>query len=181
MTRVWLLVLTGLTVWTTLAEEPAVHSLALNYGFSVGSREDHFDWLLVSYDRSFGNEAELLSSWPDPLRLKLEVAAGTRLTNQERFVGQGSVLLQCYIDALACSFARPYIEGGVGGICTDFLPQGQGTRWNFLEQIGFGFDLGDGEGPRWFVSVRYQHASNAGLNSANRGLDLVYVSVGRYF
>ena len=76
---------------------------------------------------------------------------------------------------------RPYLEGGIGVIYTDFQVEGQGSRFNFNPQIGIGTEFKTDSGPPFFATIRLSHISNAGLNDENRGVNSFLLMIGRFF
>lgn len=54
-----------------------------------------------------------------------------------------------------------------------------GTRFNFASHIGFGVNFGAQHAQE--LSLRLQHASNAGIKDPNPGLDLVQIRYARAF
>lgn len=57
--------------------------------------------------------------------------------------------------------------------------QRMGTRWNFATHIGVGMNFGANQAHE--LSLRVQHASNAGIKSPNPGLNLVQLRYARAF
>jgi hypothetical protein len=86
-----------------------------------------------------------------------------------------------YLDFISTPQLRPYSEGGIGVVYTDFQVKGQGSRFNFNPQIGIGMEFKADSGPPYFGAVRLSHISNAGLHEDNRGVNSVIFLVGRFF
>ena len=118
---------------------------------------------------------------PEALRFKAEVTAG--LTTSPRTRGMVSVGMMAlyYLDFISNYRLKPYIEGGIGVIYTDFKVEGQGSRLNFYPQAGIGTEIQVDSGPPFFGAVRISHISNAGLHDDNRGMNSVILMIGRYF
>lgn len=55
--------------------------------------------------------------------------------------------------------------------------EGNSGAFNFLDQFGVGYQ----SEKRWFATLRFQHASNAGLASDNAGVNTVGVAAGFRF
>jgi len=168
------------------AQEPAEESildrygLSLNFGYTYDPDED-IRFLLASgfalydYDKVWPHRA------PEALRFKVEASAGSTVNPQIRFMASAGILALYYLDGLSSYRLRPYVEGGIGIIYTDFQVEGQGLRLNFNPQLGLGSEFRVGAGPPFFATVRLHHISNAGLNEDNRGLNSIVFMLGRFF
>ena len=132
---------------------------------------------LFDYDRVWPHRA------PQALRFKLEGAAGATVKSKfrGRFVASISAFALYYLDGLAGKGLRPYIEGGIGVIYTDFQVEGQGLRFNFNPQLGIGAEFPSGSKKPYFTALRLHHISNAGLDDENRGINSIVFTVGRFF
>lgn len=86
-----------------------------------------------------------------------------------------------YLEGFSYKSFRPYIEGGIGVIYTDFKVDGQGLRFNFNPQMGIGTEFKVGSDTTFFTALRLHHISNGGLNHENTGISSVTVSLGRFF
>lgn len=113
---------------------------------------------------------------PAPLRFKTEFALGSAAGSEHGFVGSAGITALYYIDPLSGGLFRPYIEGGIGLIYTEFRVKGQGLHVNFNPQAGLGVEHGTG----YFATIRLHHISNAGLNRENRGVNTVLLMIGRF-
>lgn len=118
---------------------------------------------------------------PEPLRFKVEVSAGTTMHPKTRFMASANMFALYYLRFLETSVFRPYIEGGIGVIYTDFEVEGQGLRFNFNPQIGIGTDIKLNPKAEFFLAARLHHLSNAGLDGENRGINSVLLMIGYYF
>ena len=118
---------------------------------------------------------------PDALRFKVEFSAGTTLKNEKGAILSAGFLALYYLDSLAGRGLRPYIEGGVGGIFTQWRVEGQGSRVDFNPQAGVGTEFSLGPGPPFLAALRLHHISNAGLAGDNRGVNSVVFVLGRFF
>lgn len=130
---------------------------------------------LYDYDKIWPHAA------PEALRFKVELSAGTTLKNEKGVILSAGFLALYYLDSLAGRGLRPYIEGGVGGIFTQWRVEGQGSKVNFNPQIGVGTEFSLGSGPPFLAALRLHHISNAGLASDNRGVNSVVFVIGRFF
>lgn len=130
---------------------------------------------LYDYDKIWPHAA------PEALRFKVELSAGTTLKNEKGAILSAGFLALYYLDSLAGRGLRPYIEGGVGGIFTQWRVEGQGSKVNFNPQIGVGTEFSLGSGPPFLVALRLHHISNAGLADDNRGVNSVVFVLGRFF
>jgi lipid A 3-O-deacylase len=82
---------------------------------------------------------------------------------------------------LATKTFKPYVEGGIGAIYTDYRWEGQGTRFNFNPQLGIGTEINTTSGNSFLMALRLYHVSNAGLSKENRGLNAITLHIGRFF
>ena len=138
-------------------------------------------FIMWDYDRVWHHWA------PDPLRFKVECTAGMTTTPKNRAMVSVDMMALYYLDFLSSPRFKPFIEGGIGVIFTDFQveaegeEESQGSRFNFNPQIGIGTDFKVDSGSTFFTTFRLQHMSNAGLNSENRGVNSIVLMIGRYF
>jgi len=132
---------------------------------------------LFDYDRIWPHRA------PPALRFKVEGAAGVTVKSEfrGRFVASLGVFALYCLDGLSGKGLRPYIEGGIGVIYTDFQVEGQGLRFNFNPHLGIGAEFPSGSKELYFASLRLHHISNAGLDDENRGVNSVVFMFGRFF
>lgn len=76
-----------------------------------------------------------------------------------------------------------FAEVGTGLMLTGkrLYNQGEqmGTRWNFVSHIGLGMNFGANQAHE--VSLRLQHASNAGIKKPNPGINLVQLRYAHRF
>jgi hypothetical protein len=158
------------------------YGVSLAYGNTYDPTGD-IGFLLLSgvvvfdYDRIWPHRA------PQALRFKVEAGAGSTLTSEfrGRFVASIGVLALYYLDRLTGRGVRPYVEGGIGVIYTDFQVEGQGLRLNFNPQLGIGAEFPAGSKTPFFAALRLHHISNAGLDDENRGINSVVFTLGRFF
>ena len=76
---------------------------------------------------------------------------------------------------------KPYIEGGINAIYTDWRVDGQGSNVNFNPQAGVGMEFFLGSGPPFLAALRLHHISNADLDDDNRSVNSVVFVFGRFF
>jgi lipid A 3-O-deacylase len=156
--------------------------LSLSYGNSYTPTGD-IGFLLLSgmalfdYDRIWPHRA------PSALRFKVEGAAGATVASEYRgkFMASMSIFALYYLDALSGKALRSYIEGGIGVIYTDFQVEGQGLRFNFNPQFGFGAEFPRESKKPYFAALRLHHISNAGLDDENKGINSIVFTLGRFF
>ncbi len=171
---------------TILAEEDNADQVPDRYGLAtvVGYNYDPSEnivfglisgFALYDYDKIWPHAA------PEALRFKVEVSAGATLKNEKGAIVSAGFLALYYLDTLTGQDFRPYIEGGIGGIFTQWRVDGQGSKFNFNPQIGLGTEFSIGSGPPFLAALRLHHISNAGLDEDNRGVNSVVFVIGRFF
>ncbi len=160
--------------------EPTRYGLALSY-VDVYHNEPGMAFILLTGFASFDYGQLWHNQAPASLRFKAELTAGAMTNPVTRLAVSGNIMAQRYLDAWACPAGRPYIEGGIGLIYTDWQAEGQGLRINFNPQAGFGWEFGPAWGKNWFAALRLHHYSNGDLNHDNHGVSSLLFQVGRYF
>jgi lipid A 3-O-deacylase len=159
---------------------------ATRYGVSLVSGRSYdptnnIDFYMVSgfalfdYDRIWRHKA------PDTLRFRVEGSIGSAHYNKTRFVSSVNMFATCYLDPFKTHVFKPYVEGGIGIIYTDFQVRGQGLRFNFNPQLGVGTEIKAGNDRTYYLSLRLHHISNGGLDDENRGVNSVMGMFGFYF
>lgn len=118
---------------------------------------------------------------PKELCFKVEGALGSTFRPETRAMASLGMAALYYVDQLASPQIRPYFEGGIGIIYTDFRVEGQGLRVNFNPQLGIGAELRNKEGSSSFAALRLHHVSNGNLYHDNRGFSSLVLQVGRFF
>lgn len=122
---------------------------------------------------------------PKQLFFRVEGGIGTSTEGASRLHLTGNFFAVYYLDHwfpnLASSGIKPYVEGGAGLIYRDYAVDGQGLRVNFSPQAGIGMDVSHTDDITAYYSARLHHASNAGLNSDNRGTNGLLFQAGLYF
>lgn len=130
---------------------------------------------LYDYDKIWPHAA------PEALRFKVEVSAGATLKNEKGAILSAGFFALYYLDGLATEGLRPYVEGGIGGIFTQWRVDDQGSKINFNPQLGIGTEFSLGSGPPFLAALRLHHMSNAGLSDDNRGVNSIVLVLGRFF
>ncbi len=132
-------------------------------------------FFLIDNERLFG-------TWvPERLRLKAEGNLGSTITPDRRLMASINLLALFYLTDSSFKTFRPYIEGGIGAIYTDFQVKGEGLRVNFDPLFGMGTEIKTASGAFYLVSLRIQHFSNGSLNHDNVGLDSLALVLGKFF
>ncbi len=162
------------------AELPTRYGLAIAGG-NTYSPENDITFALLSGFILFDYEKVWHHKAPEPLRFKVEFNAGFTTRPETRAVISSGILALYYLRSLATNVLRPYIEGGIGIIYTDFQVKGQGLRFNFNPQMSIGTEFKTSSNVTLFSVLRLHHISNAGLHHENRGINSVVLMLGRYF
>ena len=130
--------------------------------------------LLFDYDRVWSHQAA-----PESLRFRVEYSLGAITEPVTRLMTSANMTAHFYYPGRSTGRVRPYLEGGIGIIYTDYKIEGQGWRFNFNPLFGVGLEFGPD--PALFVEARIHHLSNANLDEDNTGLNSVQIMFGRYF
>jgi len=154
---------------------PDRYGMALIGGNSYSPRND-ISLLMISGFALFDYEKVWHHPAPAPLRFKTELAVGTAAGSEHGPVASAGITALYYLDRLSGSSLRPYIEGGIGLIYTEFRVEGQGLHLNFNPQAGIGVEHTSG----FFAAARLHHLSNGGLNHNNQGVSSVVLMIGSY-
>lgn len=118
---------------------------------------------------------------PKELGFKVEAAAGGTIGADPRTVASAGMLALYYLDPIATPRLRPYLEGGIGLIYTDFRVEKQAYRFNFNPQLGIGTEFIQKNALADFVALRLHHLSNANLGRDNRGVNSLILQIGSFF
>ncbi len=117
---------------------------------------------------------------PAPLHLKVHGELGVAETGGDtRSVAAAGVMARYDLGRFGGATWLPFVEAGIGLIYTDFQVHDQGLRINFNPRFGAGCDFGPQRS--WFAAAHGHHLSNGGLYHPNRGINSVFVELGRYF
>jgi lipid A 3-O-deacylase len=155
------------------------YGLGLAFGNSYDPTGD-IDFYMLSGSVLYDYEKIWHHSAPEALRFKVEYNIGAARENEMRFMTSLNIFALYYFDALGDDI-KPYIEGGIGIIYTDFRVKGQGLKINFNPQMGAGVEFNTKSREAYFLSLRLHHISNGGLNHENRGINSAFIIFGRYF
>jgi hypothetical protein len=157
--------------------EPTRTGLAASCGASYSPGGVDFclltGFLLYDYDRVWPHRA------PPTLRFRVEYSLGAIVHPKTRLATSANMIAHLYYPGMSSGRVRPYIEGGIGVIYTDYKVEGQGLRFNFNPLLGAGVEFGPD--PAVFVEARIHHISNGGLDEENTGVNSVLLMFGRYF
>lgn len=159
---------------------PDQYGMSLEYGYTYDPRED-LSFLMARVFAIFDYGKVWHQERPAALRFKVEAAAGSTLTPTSDLMVSVNMLALYYPGKLSGATLRPYVEGGIGGIYTQFRVKGQGLRYNFNPLLGVGCEVPQADGKNPFAAIRLHHISNANLNHNNRGVNSVELQVGRFF
>lgn len=159
---------------------PNRYGLAPVIGYTYDPSDD-IGFIMLSGFAVFDYDKIWPHAAPEALRFKVEASVGTTVTPEKDFMTSIMFFALYYIDRFRGPNFRPFIEGGIGGIYTDWQVDGQGSRVNFNPQIGIGTEFPFGTGPSFLAEVRLHHFSNGGLDDNNRGVNSVVFMLGRYF
>ncbi|MFO7766682.1 MAG: acyloxyacyl hydrolase [Pelovirga sp.] len=129
----------------------------------------------LPYEQVFWHEA------PDSLFFQGELNLGLTTDGRDRALVAVNMMAVKYIDSFSSATWKPYLEGGVGIVYTDFKVKGQGLRFNFNPQIGAGVDYGVADGMTLRFGLRLHHLSNADLHHDNRGVNSLLMMAGVRF
>ena len=142
-----------------------------------------YDWadmyfVLASGQALFDYDALWPHQAPEGLKIRFEanagVATGTEFSGA-RLVASGNFLGVYEFGSPKTARLVPYVEAGVGLIYTDFQREGQAYRVNFNPVAGIGVRM-----KSTFVTLRFHHLSNGGLNDDNRGINSLVLGFGVY-
>jgi lipid A 3-O-deacylase len=162
------------------SSEPTRFGVAMTGGKSYTGGAD-ISFSLVTGFALFDYEKIWFHRAPEPLRFKIEASAGATTHPDRKFMASANIFALYYLRGLETRLFRPYVEGGIGVIYTDFKVEGQGLRLNFNPQIGIGTDLKVNPMTEFFIATRLHHISNGGLNHDNKGINSVTLMLGYYF
>ena len=172
--------------YSASADEDGREYLPTRYGISMtGGNSFHPEsdisyylmsgFVMFDYDRVWKHRA------PDPLRFKVEGSVGAARYKKTRLVTSVNIFAVYYLDFIKGPNVKPFLEGGIGIIYSDFQIRGQGLRINFNPQLGVGAEFKAGKDDIFFFSLRLHHISNGGLDNENTGIDSVMGVLGYYF
>ncbi len=168
------------------AEDAAAKHVPTRYGMAVTggnsyTPENDISFVLLSGFALFDYESVWGHKAPEPLRFKVETSVGTTTRPDRKLMTSANIFALYYLKRLAFKTFRPYVEGGIGLIYTDFQVDGQGLRVNFNPQVGIGTEFTVGSDTTCLAGLRLHHISNGGLNHDNTGINSVTLTLGRFF
>ena len=159
---------------------PTQYGMSAEYGYSYDPQRN-ISFLLARVFAIFDYGTVWHQDRPRALRFKVEAAAGSTITPANDLMVSVNMLALYYPGLRDDSSLRPYFEGGIGAIYTEFRVPGQGLHYNFNPLLGVGCELPQQDGKNPFAALRLHHLSNAGLYHENRGVNSVELQVGRFF
>lgn len=159
---------------------PDRYGLGLTAGHTVHPSGD-IGFLMLTGTALFDYEKVWRHPAPEPLRFKVEANVGGSVKPETDFMASAGMLALFFIDPLAGSGLKPYLEAGIGLIYTQHREKDQGLHFNLNPQIGFGTEFESGDGATYFASLRWHHLSNGGIHHKNTGVDSIVLVIGRYF
>jgi lipid A 3-O-deacylase len=155
------------------------YGLGLVFGNSYDPAGD-IDFYMLSGSALYDYEKIWHHSAPEPLRFKVECSIGAAREKKMRLMTSLNIFALYYLDVFGDDI-KPYIEGGIGIIYTDFKIKGQGLKLNFNPQMGVGMEFNTKSKEAYFLSFRLHHISNGGIDDDNRGINSALMIFGRYF
>ena len=182
---IWFLLI-GIFPQKILAGEDRTDDVPNRYGFGMimGNTYDptgKIGFALLSGVALFDYDKIWRHSAPVPLRFKVEASVGSTWTREKEFMASAGIFALYFLDRFAGHGFRPYVEGGIGAIYTEWKVEGQGSHLNFNPQMGIGTEFSIGSGPPFFTAARFHHISNAELKDDNRGVNSIVLVLGRFF
>jgi hypothetical protein len=160
---------------------PDQYGMSAEYGYTYDPQQN-ISFLLARVFAIYDYGTVWHQAHPTPdLRFKVEGAVGSTLTPANDLIVSVNMLALYYPGRLDNSSLRPYIEGGIGAIYTQFRVQGQGLHFNFNPLLGIGCELPQQDGRNPFAAIRMHHISNANIDHENRGVNSVVLQIGRFF
>jgi hypothetical protein len=162
------------------ADVPNRYGMTFVAGNSYDPRND-ITFFQISGFALFDNEKIFPFKAPEALRFKIEGSLGSMTRPEKRLIVSVNIISFFYINALATKTFKPYVEGGIGGIYTDYKFEGQSTNFNFNPQFGISTEINTASGKPFIAALRLYHISNAGLSKENRGFNAVTLHLGRFF
>jgi hypothetical protein len=159
---------------------PDQYGMSAEYGYTYAPQRN-LSFLLARVFAIYDYGTVWHQDRPKALRFKVEAAAGSTLTPDNDFMASVNMLALYYPGMFATKSLRPYFEGGIGVIYTEFRVKGQGLHYNFNPLLGIGCELPQENGKNPFAAIRLHHLSNAEFYNENRGVNSVELQIGRYF
>jgi len=164
-----------------LSDQEASPRLGITFGYGHAYDPETIDWYQMGAMVLWDYEDVWQHPAPDPLRFKVEASLGANGRASHDFMASAGIAAVYYLDRLRTPHLRPFIEGGIGFIYTDYRIEDQGLNWNFNPQAGVGTEIVLSSHRSLWLSVRAHHLSNGGLNSDNRGVNGILFTIGWMF
>jgi lipid A 3-O-deacylase len=158
---------------------PTQYGMSAEYGYAFDPSPNP-SFLLARMSAIYDYGSVWHQDCPNTLRFKVEAAAGSTLSPEGGLVASVNMLALKYPGKLGGSL-RPYVEGGIGVIYTQYRVKDQGLRFNFNPVLGAGLEMPEKDGKNLFAAIRFYHLSNAEIDRQNRGVNSVALQVGRLF
>lgn len=175
-----LLAVTAGTAGASAWSQPQRLGLSLYEGMSYDPGNE-IRFHLVSATALYDYGAIMGHRAPAALHFKVNASLGfAHRGSDDRGVAAAGIMARYDLARLGTASFLPYVEAGIGLIYTDFQVHDQGLRINFNPRFGAGCDFGGPQRP-WFAAVHGHHLSNGHLAHHNRGINSVFVELGRYF
>jgi lipid A 3-O-deacylase len=160
---------------------PDQYGMSVEYGYTYDPHED-ISFVLARVFAIYDYGTIWHTERTEAVRFKVEAAAGSTLTPAADLILSANMLALCYPFQLHGPVLRPYVEGGIGVIYTQYRVDGQGLHLNFNPLLGVGCEMPQKDGKNPFVAIRAHHISNGGIYyNKNRGANSVELQIGRYF
>lgn len=168
-----------------LAQEHSEEGIPDRYslGLTVGHTFDPVDnigFLLLTGSALYDYDKVWRHPAPGPLRFKVEANVGGSFEPERDLMASAGILALYFLDSISGSGFKPYMEGGIGLICTQHRVENQGLHFNLNPQVGVGTELTFVSGATYFTALRWHHISNGGLNHENRGINSIVLVIGKF-
>ena len=160
---------------------PDQYGMSLEYGYTYDPQVN-INFLLARAFAIYDYGTVWHAERSEAVRFKVEAAAGSTVTPDADLILSVNMLAMYYPGKLHGPLFRPYLEGGIGAIYTEFRVKNQGLHFNFNPLLGVGCELPQKDGKNPFAAIRMHHISNGGIYyNKNRGVNSVQLQIGRYF
>lgn len=165
----------------TVKPLPNQYGMSVEYGYTYDPHED-ISFVLARVFAIYDYGTIWHTQRSEAVRFKVEAAAGSTLTPAADLILSVNMLAMYYPFKLHGPSLRPYLEGGIGAIYTQYRVQGQGLHFDFNPLLGVGCEVPQDDGKNPFMAIRAHHISNGGIDyNHNRGANSVELQLGRYF
>jgi lipid A 3-O-deacylase len=188
MTVITLVLFIIALIWSdkVCAQENKDKYAATRYGLSLTTGKtydptNNINFYMISGFALYDYEKVWKHNAPEQLMFKVEGSIGAAHDQKTRLVTSMNIFALYYLDIFKTDKLKPYVEGGIGIIYTDFQVRGQGLRINFNPQLGIGTEIKTEHDNTYYLSLRLHHISNGGIDDENRGINSVMVMLGYFF